>query len=96
VPLDTAEIYDPSTGQSTPTGKLFVAQAYNTATLLPDGRVLLVGGDPSVVTQIYDPATGSFILGPHLTSPHFVPTATLLRNGSVLIVGDGDDAEIYK
>ena len=94
--LDTAEIYDPSTGQSTPTGKLVAAQASNTATLLPDGRVLLVGGNPSVVTQIYDPSTGSFTFGPHLISPRSLPTATLLPDGSVLIVGDGDDAEIYK
>ena len=89
--LDTAEIYDPSTGQSTPTGKL-AAQANSTATLLPDGRVLLVS---SVITQIYDPATGSFTFGPHLVSPWSGRTATLLPDGSVLITVS-DDYEIYK
>jgi WD40 repeat protein len=93
--LDTAEIYDPSTGQSTPTGKLVAAQSNNTGTLLPDGRVLLVGGNPSVITQIYDPTTGSFSFGPRPASAKVSSTATLLPDGSVLIVG-GDDAEIYK
>jgi hypothetical protein len=79
--LDTAEIYDPATGQSTPTGKLVAPQAGHTTTLLPDGRVLLVGGNPGNMGQFYNPATGSFTMGPHLftrdqvTQPHFCRTA---------------------
>ena len=95
-PLDTSEIYDPATGQSTPTGKLVAPQSGHTATLMPDGRVLLVGGSVPNLGQFFDPATGSFTFGPHLIYPRVGHTATVLLDGRVFIVGDGPYAEIYK
>jgi len=64
----------------------------HTATLLADGRVLVVGGrdqsgKPVGVTEIYDPAAQEFLLGPALQAPRFNHSATLLPDGSVLIVG---------
>lgn len=65
--LDTLEIYDPSTGSYLPIpAKLTAPRAFHTATQLPDGRVLLVGGlsvqpNGSLVTlgtaDIFDPAS---------------------------------------
>ena len=48
-----------------PTGSLniprsgFVHQAGHTATLLQNGKVLVVGGNSSGLAELYDPATGA-------------------------------------
>jgi hypothetical protein len=54
-----------------------------TATLLPDGRVLLLSG----IAKFYDPATGQIALGPSPTTPVYFNTTTLLDDGKVLIAG---------
>lgn len=62
-----------------------------TMTLLPSGKVLVVGG---LVTQaeVWDPATGMFAVGPSLLENRGRHTATLLTSGRVLVVG-GRDAD---
>lgn len=106
--LSSAEIYDPATGEFTPTGSMNEARVYHAATLLPDGKVLITGGfqaQPQEMNldtaEIYDPGSGTFsyIGSPQETmnlerSHH---SAVHLGGGFVLIVG-GDpngSAEIY-
>ena len=60
-----AELYDPATGAFTDTASLNEARFGHTATLLPDGQVLVAGGwDGSSYLssiELYNPATGAFV-----------------------------------
>jgi N-acetylneuraminic acid mutarotase len=85
-----AEIYNPAAGTWTPTGGLNTGREFHTATLLPDGRVLVAGGDTRCHpggAELYDSSTGAWTNAGDLVSFRYNHTATLLPNGSVLLVG---------
>ncbi|HET9530102.1 MAG TPA: kelch repeat-containing protein [Blastocatellia bacterium] len=83
--LDTAELYDPETGTWSFTGSLNFFIEYSSATLLQNGKVLLLGGGSA---ELYDPDTETWsIVGIPVGSIGFLHTATLLPDGRVLIVG---------
>jgi N-acetylneuraminic acid mutarotase len=88
-PDDTAELYDPSTGTWKATGNMNVPRVNTAATTLPNGQVLIAGGNSTssggTSAELYDhghwTSTGSMtVYRPNLT-------ATLVPNGDVLVFG---------
>jgi hypothetical protein len=77
-----------SSGTFTATGNMITPRYGHTATLLPNGKVLIAGAAwPLVSAEIYDPQTGTFSSTGDMTVPLAQLAATLLPNGQVLIVG---------
>ena len=72
----------------------------HTATLLPNGMVLVAGGDSTA--ELFDPATGSFSPTGAMEVERSGHSATLLKNGAVLVAGGAAfpspsrTAELYK
>jgi hypothetical protein len=89
------------------TGSLKTARFHHTATLLPDGRVLVAGGEDQMnalaSAELYDPATGTWSDTGSLNTARDSHTATLLPNGMVLVAGGREtipgiglaNAEVY-
>ena len=92
--LQTAELYDPSTGNFALTGSMTEARANHSAMLLANGQVLIVGGNDGTSAELYDPETGTFAQTGKTQVPEPFATATLLTNSRVLIAGDVD-AELF-
>jgi Kelch motif len=93
-------------GTVTPATPMLEPRSGQTATLLPDGKVLIAGGmrrnqDFYRSAELYDPATGKFQATGEMSVRRVGHIAVLLRSGRVLIAGGWvdqggtDSAELY-
>jgi Galactose oxidase, central domain len=99
-PTNTAEVFNPATGQFSAVGNLVGGpRALHRATRLDDGRVLITGGTDNYIgptdillgslksTEIFNPVTNTFSAGPNLTKQRLGQTVTRLPNGDFLVAG---------
>jgi hypothetical protein len=98
---DTAELYDPALGTfGMVPERMQVGREAHTATVLPDGRVLVTGGLQALgfvfhaSAELYDPLAGGFVsTGGALAAPRAFHAAVWIESlGSVLLVG-GDSGQ---
>jgi N-acetylneuraminic acid mutarotase len=103
-----AAFYDPATRTWTMVASMHTPRLAHSAVLLPDGRVLVMGGQKIgspytafASAEVFDPAAGTWTAIPDMTQARSGHTATLLPDGRVLVAsgfGDGDtlaSAELY-
>ena len=80
-------------------GTLNTARRQHTATLLPNGKVLVAGGENAGSklgsVEIYDPATDSWSNGTNMPGPRFGAAAILLPTNNRVLVSGGHDGTNY-
>jgi N-acetylneuraminic acid mutarotase len=106
--LASAEIYDPTTNSWSAAAPMIVSRAGQSAILLQDGRVLVVGGItvavregglfPNIATdaEIYDASANRWSTTAPMGFDRLGQTATLLADGRVLVAGGQDGATTFR
>jgi hypothetical protein len=97
-PISDSELFSfEKSGFSTTQGGMSSIRVSPSANLLPDGKVLVAGGNTCFyngfdgrtlsAAELFDPVAGTFTAVADMTTPRESHTATLLLNGEMLMVG---------
>ena len=94
----TCEIYNPATNKWRATRSMNEARRVAGSVLLPDGRVLVMGGAtttevPLSSAEIYDPATRVWSVTTSMNRARLAISPIVLPDGMVLVAGGGNDAQ---
>jgi len=95
-----ATLFDPDSGWFSDVGALATGRYRHSATLLPDGRVLILGGiDAAGATlasaELYDPKAETFTTIGTMSYPRYRHSAYLMDDGRVIIAG-GDASGVIE
>ncbi len=89
--LTSSELYDPATGNWTGLVRTCYGHDNHSATLLPNGRVLVAGGGGRLGgisgVELYHPEINTWRALGSMLYAHWLHTATLLVDGRVLVAG---------
>ncbi|NOJ91413.1 hypothetical protein HMI51_00395 [Corallococcus coralloides] len=88
--LAAAELYDPATGTWELTGSMATRRARHSLRLLPNGKVLALGGVNGQVlssAELYDPVAGTWSAVPTPVVGRTDATVTVLPSGQLLVTG---------
>jgi len=94
--IASAEVFRASDMSFHSVSSMHLARVSHTATLLQDGRVLIVGGRGDKVNaaaEIFDPRTQHFAETGSLATARYKHTAGLLPDGRVLVAGGSDERD---
>jgi N-acetylneuraminic acid mutarotase len=97
----SSELYDPDENKWLYADNMMEPRKWASATLLPDGKVIIVGGDDSSRSgskeldsaEIYNPSTNKWSLVNNMNHAHSGHSATMINN-KLLIIGK-DSAELF-
>jgi N-acetylneuraminic acid mutarotase len=89
ITTDEAELFNPSNGTWSPTARMMLRLCAHSATLMPNGRVLVVGGSADDEVQpgveSYDLATGKWEPEANLLKGRSIHSAALLNDGRLFV-----------
>jgi len=91
----SAQVFDPTHGTWTATGRMINPRHSHAAILLPDGKVLVVGGHvvpdfPTDSAELFDPVTGTWTATANMHIPRELINGFLQPDGKVLVLGSSD------
>lgn len=102
--IASAELYDPVANTWSSAGSMSTDRVSATATLLPNGKVLVAGGSAGTPgrgsvglasAEVYDPVANTWSVVASMASARSSHTATLLENGLVLVAGGATEVGGY-
>jgi hypothetical protein len=99
--LECAHVFDPTTNAFTAVGSLAQARSSPSAVVLPDGRVLVAGGNADMLqfggssakAELFDPTTNTFSTSGSMTAPRQLMSGALV-GGEALVVGGLSNSDV--